>query len=234
LINVQLLKWSCEFGIDAAWNLLCGIPGESDAWYADMAKWLELIFHLQPPTGVSRVRYDRFSPYHMRPQEFGLTLQPSRAYGYVYPLSPQSLMRLAYSFEDRERPRHVHRSLTEEPGQSQLQEVVWRWNHSWRASPPVLHVHDEGHRLCFLDTRPCARHRSWSTDGLGAAIYRLCDSAQTRTGLMHRLSTERGTDVTVAEVESAIAELLDAKVMLSLKGKVLALGVCPDRLAHAR
>ena len=30
LMNVQLLKWSCEFGIDAAWNMLCGIPGESD------------------------------------------------------------------------------------------------------------------------------------------------------------------------------------------------------------
>ena len=28
-MNVQLLKWSSEFGIDAAWNMLCGIPGES-------------------------------------------------------------------------------------------------------------------------------------------------------------------------------------------------------------
>ena len=24
LMNVQLLKWSLEFGIDAAWNMLCG------------------------------------------------------------------------------------------------------------------------------------------------------------------------------------------------------------------
>ena len=32
LMNLQLLKWSREFGIDAAWNLLCGVPGESDCW----------------------------------------------------------------------------------------------------------------------------------------------------------------------------------------------------------
>jgi ribosomal peptide maturation radical SAM protein 1 len=98
LMNLQLLKWLNEFGIDAAWNMLSGIPGESDNWYAEMAEWLPAIFHLQPPTGVNRVRYDRFSPYHMRPQDFGLMLEPSRAYAYVYDLPRESLMKLAYSF----------------------------------------------------------------------------------------------------------------------------------------
>ena len=147
LMNLQLLKWTREFGIDAAWNLLCGVPGESDGWYADMAAWLPAIFHLQPPTGVSRVRFDRFSPYHMRPQDFGLTLEPSRAYAYVYPLPRESLMRLAYSFEDSGHPRHVHRAMTDEPGQRRLQEVVREWNESWRTARPVLHVHDDGSRL---------------------------------------------------------------------------------------
>lgn len=228
LMNVQLLKWSREFGIDAAWNLLCGIPGESDRWYADMARWLPAIFHLQPPTGVSRVRYDRFSPYHMRPQTFGLTLEPSRAHGYVYPLSRETLMRLAYSFEDRGRPRHVHRGLTDAPGQRQLQEVVRHWNDAWRTAPPVLHVDDDGHRLLFFDSRPCATRRSWTMEGMGAAIYRLCDSAQTPAALIHQLSARRGADIAGQELEAAIDALLDAKVLLSLKGKLLALGVPPS------
>ena len=30
LMNLQLLKWCCELDIDVSWNLLSGIPGESD------------------------------------------------------------------------------------------------------------------------------------------------------------------------------------------------------------
>ena len=192
LMNLQLLKWSREFGIDAAWNLLCGIPGESDFWYAEMAKWLPAIFHLQPPTGVSRVRYDRFSPYHMRPGDFGLTLEPSRAYPYVYPLPKQSLMRLAYSFEDSGRPRHMHRGLSDDPGQNQLREAVREWNDLWRSSRPVLQVYDEGDRLHFFDTRPCANQRNWTAEALEADVYRLCDSAQTPAAVNHELNTQRG------------------------------------------
>src|SRR6185369_11973615 len=171
-INVQLLKWCCELGIDVSWNLLCAIPGESDSWYANMADWLPAISHLQPPTGVSRVRYDRFSPYHMRPNDFGLTLEPSRTYPYVYPLSKEALMRLAYSFEDNGRPRHMHRAFSDEPGQQRLQYVVVEWNQMWRSSRPVLAVYDEGDRLRFFDTRPCAIQRSWTVEGLEADIYR--------------------------------------------------------------
>lgn len=233
LMNLQLLKWSREFGIDAAWNLLCGVPGESDYWYAEMAQWLPAIFHLQPPTGVSRVRYDRFSPYHMRPHDFGLTLVPSRAYSYVYQLPPESLMRLAYSFEDSGRPRHVHRALSYEPGQSRLQEVVREWNEVWRRSQPVLQVHDEGSRLHFYDTRPCARRRSWAASALESDIYRLCDAAQTPDALHSQLSQRRGSEVSKDEMETAIESLLATKVLLSLSGKLLAIGVSPHELASA-
>jgi ribosomal peptide maturation radical SAM protein 1 len=221
LMNLQLLKWSCEFGIDVAWNLLSGVPGESDSWYAEMAEWLPLIFHLQPPTGVSRVRYDRFSPYQMRPHDFGLTLKPSRTYPYVYPLGDESLMRLAYSFEDSSRPRHMHRGMQDEPGQQRLQEVVMQWNAIWYHSRPVLQVQAEGDRLHFFDTRPCAIRSYATVEGLAAEIYRLCDSAQTPAALKSQLGS-------TPEIESAIDSLLDAKVLLSLNGKLLALGVSPS------
>ncbi len=225
LMNVQLLKWSSEFGIHAAWNMLSGIPGESDNWYAEMAKWLPAIFHLQPPSGVIRVRYDRFSPYHMRPQDFGLTLEPSRAYAYVYPLSRESLMRLAYSFEDSRQQGHIHRGLQDQPGQQDLQEVVQQWNQVWHASRPVLQVYNERERLHFVDTRPCARQRSWITGELEAEIYRLCDSAQTPAALSKQLSARRGTEVSMPEVEPAIETLCRAKVLLRLNGKLLGVGV---------
>jgi len=199
--------------------MLSGIPGESDSWYAEMAKWLPEIFHLQPPSGVVRVRYDRFSPYHTRAQDFGLTLQPSRAYAYVYPLPNESLMRLAYSFEDSRKPGHVHRGMHEHPGQQELQQVVQYWNQIWKSARPVLRVYDYGRRLQIVDTRPCAYRRNWTAGELESDIYRLCDSAQTVGSLSKQLS------ISVQEIEPAIENLCDAKVVMRLNGRLLAIGV---------
>jgi magnesium-protoporphyrin IX monomethyl ester (oxidative) cyclase len=174
-----------------------------------MADWLPAIFHLQPPTGVARVRYDRFSPYQMRPQDFDLTLKPSRTYPYVYPLANESLMRLAYSFEDNKRPRHMHRAVSEEPGQAQLQEVVRYWNDLWRNAKPKLHVYAEGDGLRIVDTRPCAIQTNWTIRGVAAEIYRQCDSAQP-------LANFKSQD---------IETLLNNKLMLSMNGKLLAIGI---------
>ena len=218
LVNLQLLKWCAEFGVDVSWNLLSGIPGESDSWYTRMADWLPSIVHLQPPTGVIRIRYDRFSPYQMRPHDFDLMLEPSRAYPYVYPLSKDALMRLAYSFEDSKRPQHMHRGLSAHPGQQRLQYVVREWNELWRSSRPVLQVYDDGDRLRFYDTRPCAIQRSWAIEGLEAEIYRLCDSARTPKALKSQLSVTE-------DLEPAISNLLNSKVLLSMNDKLLAIGV---------
>jgi ribosomal peptide maturation radical SAM protein 1 len=225
IMNLQLLKWCREFGIHAAWNMLSGVPGELDGWYGAMAKWLPAIFHLQPPSGVNRVRYDRFSPYHMRPHDFGLVLAPSRAYEYVYPLAKDSLMRLAYSFEDSGRQRHIHRAMQDQPGQQELEKVVRQWNQIWSTSPPVLRACDEGGQLRFIDTRSCAYQPSWIAGELEAEIYRLCDSAQAPAALLQQLSNRRGKQVSMREIEPAIECLCEAKVLLELNGKMLGLGV---------
>ena len=224
LMNLQLLKWSLEFGIDAAWNILCGVPGDADAWYAGMAKWLPAIFHLQPPSGLNRVRYDRFSPYQMRPHDFGLTLQPSRAYGYVYPLPTESLMRLAYSFEDEGDHAHIHRGFHSQRGQQELQEVLEEWRHLWSSDRPVLQVYSEDSRLRIVDTRPVAKQRSWSAGEIEAEVYRLCDSAQNPASLVKQISARRA-DIPMEEVQAAIRTLSDAKVLLPMNGKLLSLGI---------
>ena len=126
-------------------------------------------------------------------------------------------MRLAYSFEDSKRPQHMHRAFSNQPGQQRLQYVVVEWNELWRTSRPVLQVYDEGDRLRFFDTRPCAILRSWTIEGLEAEIYRLCDSARTHAALKSQLSA---TD----DPEPAIDNLLNSKVLLSMNDKLLALG----------
>jgi ribosomal peptide maturation radical SAM protein 1 len=225
VINLQLLKWCREFDIHAAWNLLSGVPGESDGWYMEMAEWLPAICHLQPPSGVCRIRFDRFSPYHMRPHDFGLTLEPSRAYEYVYRLPKASLMRLAYSFEDSGRSRHVHRAMQSSAGQEALARAVGQWNYVWQTEKPVLLMSDDGSELHFTDTRPGAEAESWVADGLEAEIYRRCDYAQAVPGLLKQLSAHCGREVLRSEADAAIDSLRRKKVLLDLRGKLLSVAV---------
>ncbi|MCG8458711.1 MAG: RiPP maturation radical SAM C-methyltransferase, partial [Holophagales bacterium] len=63
LHNLQLLKWSRETGMRLAWSILVGMPDESDDWWAEIAEWIPWIEHLEPPSGVSQIHFQRFSPY---------------------------------------------------------------------------------------------------------------------------------------------------------------------------
>src|SRR5215470_7576960 len=91
--NVQLLKWAEEVGIVPAWNILAGFPGESPAEYDKMAA-------LEPPTGCSPIRLDRFSPLFNQAEASGLRrVRPTLAYYFVFPLGRRELARLAYFFD---------------------------------------------------------------------------------------------------------------------------------------
>ena len=225
LTNLQLLKWCREYGIDVAWNILAGVPGESDTWYTEMAGLLPALFHLQPPLAVTRIRFDRFSPYQVHPEKFDLSLTPSRAYRYVYCLPEERLARLASAFEDSRHHAHFHRSVLEKPGAILLGAIAQQWKNAWQSAPPVLLARDLGHELEFFDTRPCASRRTWAADGLASAIYRLCDSARPVTAVVKQLSEETGKAISMKEAEPAIDLLCDAKVMLRSNGKLLALAV---------
>lgn len=99
--NIQFLKNCSLLAIEPMWNLLIGFPGEDEEVYRKYVRDLPLLAHLPPPSGVFPVRFDRYSPYFSRPEEYGLQLTPLDFYEYVYPLSADSLHRIAYFFADR-------------------------------------------------------------------------------------------------------------------------------------
>ncbi len=59
-----------------------------------------LISHLQPPVGVGKVYFERFSPYYFKRADYGLHLVPTRAYAQIYPAARVDLDKIAYFFED--------------------------------------------------------------------------------------------------------------------------------------
>lgn len=213
--NVQLLKASRELGVRLSWNFLWGFPGEEDGWYAETAAWLPALEHLQPPSGVIRVRYDRFSPYHQRPAEFGLRLRPVPAMAHVYPLPEEDLADLTYFFAAEGRAdvfSGTGGGLQEgRPGIQAVQAVVAPWRLSfWGENPPVLEVEDDGETLHVRDTRTCAQEKNFLVTGLDRAVYLACEEAPSEDRVME---------------EAAVRRLIERKLVLPLDRRLIALGL---------
>ncbi len=215
-VNVQLLKYAREFGIHVSWLLLARFPGEDDRWHHEVAAWLPLLAHLQPPLSVVSLRFDRFGVYHQRPERFGLDLVPYPAYAAVYPMAPEQLAELAYFFVDARDGRPGEPTS----GAEALGGAVADWRGAFAREPrPVLCMTDADDTIEILDTRPCAMARRATLQGLEAAVYRACEPAITGAELARRLG---------GAVEGALARLIAQKLLLSLHGRYLALAVAGD------
>jgi ribosomal peptide maturation radical SAM protein 1 len=83
--NLQLLKFCVQYGIDPSWNFLIGFPGESAKDYEGVADLIRAVPHFRPPDFLSRVRFDRFSPYFTEAENLGVrSLTPFQGYRYLY------------------------------------------------------------------------------------------------------------------------------------------------------
>jgi ribosomal peptide maturation radical SAM protein 1 len=98
--NLMLLRNCATYGVNPAWNLLVGFPGEEENVFKKYIEDLPLLTHLKPPDGVFPVRFDRYSPYFVKAKEYELDLHPVDYYGLIYPFSKDSLANLAYFFSD--------------------------------------------------------------------------------------------------------------------------------------
>lgn len=227
--NVQLLKACRELGVRLSWNFLWGFPGEEDAWYAEMASWLPALEHLQPPSGVTRVRFDRFSPYHQRPEAFGLTLRPATAAPYVYPLPDEKLLDLTYYFAAAGRPDLFSGEggelLGGRAGVRAIQEWVDGWQIAFWMESPVLTVEDDGEGLDCEDTRSRAVERRFRLTGLDRAVYLAAQDAPLAERLASVLAERQGLDVSLEEAAAAVERLARRSLVLTIDRRLLALGL---------
>ena len=206
LMNVQLLRNAREVGMRLSWNFLSGFPGEDPSWSQEMAAWLPLIVHLQPPSGNSRVRYDRFSPYHNQPERYGIEYQPCAAYARVYALPEKELNELAYFFDDRDSSL---RQL-EEPGFQELHQRVQQWRERWEGLPPMLTCQDGA----IFDSR-FGPPKVYTLSQAELAFLRNCESPR---------SCPQNDPVLESLREKGLVLLLDGKALdLTVSGEVPAL-----------
>ena len=122
LQNIQCLKWSRYYNIDVSWNILLGFPQETNDDYQRQIDLIPSLLHLQPPEASGKLWLERFSPYFMRPEQYGVRITgPGSAYAYVYDDRKIDLNKIAYDFE-YEMDWKVDPSLYNE-----LQRVINEW-----------------------------------------------------------------------------------------------------------
>jgi len=138
--NIELLRVCRSLGIQVGWNLLSGLPHEKLASYQAMVAMVPYLSHLEPPSGVSVMRIDRFSPYFNAPERFGIeNLRPKPSYAYAFP-DHADFAKLAYHFDGDfrdESPEYLETIET-------LRTMVHNWRVAWAGEArrrPVLRIH---------------------------------------------------------------------------------------------
>ena len=181
--NVNLLRWARYYGIDVAWSILWGFPGETVADYTTQAAAASHLIHLQPPEGSGRIWLERFSPLYTEPERFGLARrEPERSYKYVYP-ERVDLDRIAYFFD-----YDVDGALPESTYEP-LRRALAAWADAWRSDPqPTLTYWSVPGFLQIHDGRYPGRGGTYTFEGTLADIYLACtDRPATAAAVRRRL-----------------------------------------------
>jgi ribosomal peptide maturation radical SAM protein 1 len=154
-VNLRLLKNCLVYGIKPEWNLLIGFPGEGEEVYEKYARDLRLLVHLPPPHGVFPVRFDRFSPYYVQAEAYGLDLHPMDFYALTYPFPQESLENLAYYFTDQNVTADYFMAMARWINKVEAPCRAWRerWTSEANGVPPALYFLKRSGATVVFDSR---------------------------------------------------------------------------------
>jgi ribosomal peptide maturation radical SAM protein 1 len=223
LENMRLLRWCRAHGVKVDWNLIFGVPGETDEDYDDLIELLPALHYLQPPATCGPISLDRFSPYHEEPARYGFANpRPRAAYGYVYPLAEDDLRDVAYTFE-----YNSHPSLLRSVNMERIRREVRAWQND--DDPGDLRLARQGGGWSLVDTR----FRSQVTavrrlDTLDELLYSACDDICGRVRLHELAEAACGPQAGLTdEVNRRLETFVSARHMVSDGDRYLSLALPP-------
>lgn len=219
--QIETLKSCRTYNMQLAWNLLCGFPGETETYFAELAELLPKVMHLPSPNQLIHIVYQRYGEYTEHPEKYGLVLQPAEAYSFAY-ADEEFIRRSAYIFEPVDRSeRHLCWDVRLK-GESyrKVQEIVTDWvDNRWNLQR--LDMYDNGTVIDIYDMRKISRHAVYTLDGAKAELYRACRSVRQEAPLLGELSQTYGED----ELRAALDWLCEENLMVHIGHEYLALAV---------
>jgi ribosomal peptide maturation radical SAM protein 1 len=219
--NVQLLKWCKELGIQPAWNVLWGFPGEDPEDYHKMTELVGKLVHLPPPLAAGPLRVDRFSPLFDQAVSLGLTdVGPVPAYQHIYPgLPAEAVYNLAYYFGyscPRVQPVAVYIA--------DLRRALSDWRRNYLTSD-LISI-DKGDYLVVWDLRRDSRTPLTVITGSACTLYRECDAYHSCQHLAHVLNGAGGhPEVSETDLHEIMRPLLERDLVMREGNCYLSLAV---------
>lgn len=226
--NLRLLKFCATYEIEPGWNLLIGFPGEGEDVYEMYVNNLPLLSHLPPPTGVYPVRFDRYSPYFVKAEEYGLDLQPLDYYSLIYPFAEEELAQLAYYFTDTRIGADYALAASKWIGR--LREKVQRWKNAWSNGglPPQLSMREEGDEFVIYDSRS-GKAEEYAISNVHARMLRSMElKPKDPIDLARELSSMPGIDAA-----KELAYLQEKGLVFEEKGRFLTVALIAKNEARA-
>ncbi|MBI4799487.1 MAG: RiPP maturation radical SAM protein 1 [Desulfarculus sp.] len=225
--NVQAVKLCRELGLGCVYNLLHALPGERDEWMEEMAELVPWLTHLRPPATLCQVRFDRLSHYAEHPSEWGLELRPSRAFQAIYPLLPEQIAGLVYSFVDQDREAVADSPFLSLALQSEAMLKLIRRVRAWRAAyfsptPPMLSWRQEDQAVLVSDSRLAAIQAGCRLEGLERDLFLRAADAPPALELRARFL---GQGVEPRAWEAALSRLKDWGYLVELDGRLVGLAL---------
>jgi ribosomal peptide maturation radical SAM protein 1 len=229
--NIVLLKWSQELGIYCGWNLLFGLPGETQASYTRMAELIPKLVHLRPPSGGGQFQLHRFSPYFEQPEAYGIRWTGAHPmFRYAFPVPKADLDELVYLHDFTLDPDTGALADT-----SDVEAAVRAWRQAFRSGASLTLDEQLDGSAVIIDHRniqePPVCHQLSAPQ---ADLYRYADS-----GVAERLLTEsfRADHPDAFEalgresgINSIIAKWLADGVVIAVDAKILALALQRGRM----
>ncbi|MBM3540823.1 MAG: RiPP maturation radical SAM protein 1 [Alphaproteobacteria bacterium] len=221
--NIQLIRLCRQLGVRVSWAILAGFPDERDKSYAQMAAIMPALVHLQYGSFIP-VLFERYSPYHTRAAEYGITLAPSEPYRDLYPIAEDQLRDLVYYFEAEDAPelgRNIVASWpAHRPATRAVDRLMRAWRKRWEKPPfPRLHLRATAHGFEVEDTRFTAPVRH----ALSALDVEILDAADDAPGLEKLLRRTWTHARSPAEAGAALDRLIERQLVLSLDDRIVPL-----------
>jgi magnesium-protoporphyrin IX monomethyl ester (oxidative) cyclase len=228
--HVELLKYCRYYGILVVWNLLKDMPGDQAEWYQEMVELLPLISHLQPPTHLNSVIFQRNSSYTMNPAAYGLELEPIELYHYVGLDDENFIQRTAeYYLPKSIADDDLYR--TKVGLWQKLAAQISKWIELYnvgRGDRLVMSIFDNC--LEISDLRDCAVQSVYTLTGVDKEVYLFAAIAITCRKVRELLDGK----YSAAEIDGAIEGLLTARLMIKIGEEILALAVQFPALPYRR
>ena len=155
LQNLKLLREAKSRRMVVSWNLLAGVPEETEKDYEQLLDILPAIEHLNPPNGVTPVVVHRYSPYFNNPEKFGIKhVRPLPIYNMIYPKNANHEDLAYYFAADWESALTKNSALIREIC-SKIEEWIQAWRYPDRL--PALYFFGRSGRIRIIkDTRRIA------------------------------------------------------------------------------